>query len=401
MAKGKDLKPHIGIFGRRNSGKSSIINLIVDQEVAIVSDEPGTTTDPVKKSIEIPGIGPSIIVDTAGIDDIGELGEKRIQKTYAALKTIDAAILVITHNEFGFYEKELIKQFHEYAIPFLILHNKEDLVPIDAVTREKIKDYCNVPILSFTTLHKGFISELTDELKRLIPATVYQRPSLLAGIVNEGDHILLVAPIDEAAPEGRLILPQVMSIRDVLDNNCICTVLQDHQLQDYFDRQMSRPDLIITDSKVFGFVNQIVPSDIPLTSFSIVFARLKGDFEKYMEGTPAIETLKDGDRVLILESCTHQISCDDIGRHKIPRWITDHTGKNLSFEVVSGLNDISDLHSYSMVIQCGGCVVTRKQLLNRLKPAIDAGIPVSNYGMTIAYINGIFDRVVEPFRKVK
>ena len=178
-------------------------------------------------------------------------------------------------------------------------------------------------------------------------------------------------------------------------------LFRSHQLQDYFDKQMPRPDLIITDSKVFGFVNQIVPSDIPLTSFSIVFARLKGDFEKYMEGTPAIETLKDGDRVLILESCTHQISCDDIGRHKIPRWITDHTGKNLSFEVVSGLNDISDLHSYSMVIQCGGCVVTRKQLLNRLKPAIDAGIPVSNYGMTIAYINGIFDRVVEPFRKVK
>lgn len=400
MAKGKDLKPHIGIFGRRNNGKSSIINLMVNQDVAIVSPEPGTTTDPVKKSIEIFGIGPAIIVDTAGIDDTGELGEKRIKKTYEALKTIDCAILVIASNEFGFYEKELIKQFREFGIPYLILHNKSDIQGVEPITIDKIREFSKATVIDFTTINNQGLEKLTDELKRIIPETTYQKPSLLGGIVEPDGVVLLVTPIDSEAPDGRMILPQVMAIRDVLDNDNICIVLKETHLKQYFDQQMPRPQLVVTDSQAFAFVNSIVPSDIPLTSFSIVFARLRGDFEHYIAGTPALGKLQNGDSILILESCTHQVSCEDIGRHKLPRWIKEFSGKELNFEIVSGLNTVADISKYKMVIQCGGCVVTRKQLLNRLKPAVDAQIAVSNYGMTIAYLNGIFDRVMEPFAKL-
>lgn len=399
MTKGKDLKPHIGIFGRRNNGKSSIINLMVNQEVAIVSPEPGTTTDPVKKSIEIFGIGPAIIVDTAGIDDSGELGQKRVQKSYDALKNMDCAILVITNNEFGFYEKELIVRLREFGVPYLILHNKSDISPLDSLTREKIKEFSKATVIDFSTKTSHFLNALIEELKKTIPETTYQKPSLLGGIVKPDGVVLLVTPIDSEAPDGRMILPQVMAIRDVLDNDCICVVLKETQLKQYFEQEMPRPQLIITDSQAFSFVNALVPSDVPLTSFSIVFARLRGDFEHYLAGTPTLSNLQDGDKVLILESCTHQVSCEDIGRHKLPKWIGSFTGKKIHFDIVSGLNSIEKLSQYKLVIQCGGCVVTRKQLLNRLKSAVDANIPVSNYGMTIAYLNGIFDRVIEPFKK--
>jgi [FeFe] hydrogenase H-cluster maturation GTPase HydF len=401
MAKGKDLKPHIGIFGRRNNGKSSIINLMVNQEVAIVSPEPGTTTDPVKKSIEIFGIGPAIIVDTAGIDDTGELGEKRVKKTYDALKTMDCAILVITNNEFGFYEKELIKHLREFSVPYLIVHNKADKSPIEPITREKIREFSKAVVLDFTTIHNGHLNELIEELKRTIPETTYQKPSLLGGIIQPDSVVLLVTPIDSEAPDGRMILPQVMAIRDVLDNDCICVVLKETHLQQYFDQNMPRPQLVVTDSQAFAFVNSVVPADVPLTSFSIIFARLRGDFEHYIAGTPTLSKLQEGDKVLILESCTHQVSCEDIGRHKLPKWIKEFTKKNIEFDVVAGLSNVTDMQNYKLVIQCGGCVVTRKQLLNRLKPAVDANVPVSNYGMTIAYLNGIFDRVMEPFFNLK
>ncbi|MBS4061475.1 MAG: [FeFe] hydrogenase H-cluster maturation GTPase HydF [Bacteroidetes bacterium] len=401
MAKGRDLKPHIGIFGRRNNGKSSIINLMVNQDVAIVSPEPGTTTDPVKKSIEIFGIGPAIIVDTAGIDDTGELGEKRVKKTYDALKAMDCAILVIANNEFGFYEKELIKQLREFAVPYLIVHNKSDIRPVEPITREKIREFSKATVLDFTTTHSGHLNELIEELKRTIPETTWQKPSLLGGIVKPDGVVLLVTPIDSEAPEGRMILPQVMAIRDVLDNDCICVVLKETHLKQYFDQNMPRPQLVITDSQAFAFVNSIVPADVPLTSFSIVFARLRGDFDHYIAGTPMLSKLQEGDKVLILESCAHQVSCEDIGRHKLPKWIEAFTQKNISFDIVAGLSTIADIQQYKLVIQCGGCVVTRKQLLNRLKPAVDANIPVSNYGMTIAYLNGIFDRVMEPFLSIE
>lgn len=398
MSKGKDLKPHIGIFGRRNNGKSSIINLMVNQDVAIVSELPGTTTDPVRKSIEIFGIGPAIIVDTAGIDDAGELGEKRIAKTYEAMKTIDCAIMVIVNNEFGFYEIELLKQFAEYTVPYVILHNKADLVPLDALTQGKIRQFSKAPILDFTTTNNHSLPLLIDMLKATIPETTYQKPSLLGGVIDPDGVVLLVTPIDSEAPDGRMILPQVMAIRDVLDNDCICVVLKETHLKQYFDQKMPTPQLVITDSQAFGFVNNIVPAEVQLTSFSIVFARMRGDFDHYLAGTPTLSALNDGDKVLILESCTHQVSCEDIGRHKLPRWIREFSGKEIQFDIVAGLSEVVEMASYKMVIQCGGCVVTRKQLLNRLKPAVDANVAVSNYGMTIAYLNGIFDRVIAPFK---
>lgn len=399
MSKGRDLKPHIGIFGRRNNGKSSIINLMTKQQVAIVSDQPGTTTDPVKKSIEIFGIGPAIIVDTAGIDDTGDLGEKRVGKTYDAIKTIDCAIMVIAANEFGFYEKELIKQFKEYTIPYLIVHNKSDLQPLDPLTHEKITEFSKVPVIDFNTIDDQHVNLLIEALKQTIPQTTYQKPSLLGGIVEPDGVVLLVTPIDSEAPDGRMILPQVMAIRDVLDNDCICVVLKETHLKQYFEQNMPVPQLVVTDSQAFAFVNSIVPKEVPLTSFSIVFARMRGDFDQYIKGTPAIASLQHGDKVLILESCSHQVSCEDIGRMKLPKWLKEFTKKDLSFDVVAGLSEIDAMSNYKLVIQCGGCVVTHKQLINRLKQAIDANIPVSNYGMTIAYVNGIFDRVIEPFRK--
>jgi len=401
MAKGKDLKPHIGIFGRRNNGKSSIINLITNQEVAIVSDLPGTTTDPVKRSIEIFGIGPAIIVDTAGIDDTGDLGEKRVKKTYDAIKTIDCAILVITQKEFGFFEKELIKQFRDYSIPYFIVHNKADIMPLDALTIEKIKDFSKAEVLDFSVLGKANADELIALLKKTIPETTYQKPSLLGGVIKPNGVVLLVTPIDSEAPDGRMILPQMMSVRDVLDNDNICILLKETHLQQYFDQHSPEPQLVITDSQAFDFVNKIVPAHIPLTSFSIVFARLKGDFEYYMQGTPMLSQLNDGDKILILESCSHQVSCEDIGRHKLPAWIRKFSGKQLEFDVVAGLSDIPQIDEYKMVIQCGGCVVTRKQLLNRLRPAINANIAVSNYGMSIAWMNGIFERVIAPFKNAE
>lgn len=400
MAKGRDLKPQIGIFGRRNNGKSSIINLMVNQDVAIVSPEPGTTTDPVKKSIEIFGIGPAIIIDTAGIDDTGELGEKRVEKSLMTIKSIDCAILVITENQFGFYEKELIKQFREHQVPYLIVHNKCDQQPLESITLEKISEFSKAKVIDFTTLNRDHLETLIETLKNTIPETVYQKPSLLGGIVEPNGVVLLVTPIDSEAPDGRMILPQVMAIRDVLDNDCICVVLKETHLEQYFREGMPRPQLVITDSQAFGFVSKVVPEDVPLTSFSIVFAKLRGDFEHYLQGTPSISQLRDGDKVLILESCTHQVSCEDIGRHKLPRWINEFTGKRVQCDIVAGLAQVNNVHQYKLVIQCGGCVVTRKQLISRLKPAVNAGIAVSNYGMAIAWMNGIFGRVTQPFQKL-
>ena len=368
------------------------------QEVAIVSEEAGTTTDPVKKSIEIFGIGPAIIVDTAGIDDSGELGEKRVKKTYDAIKTIDCAILVIAKNKFGFYEKELIKKFCDYSIPYFIVHNKSDLQPLEQLTRENIATFSKAEVIDFSVATHTQTDTLVELLKKTIPETSFQKPSLLGGIIEPNGVVLLVTPIDSEAPDGRMILPQVMAIRDVLDNDNICIVLKETHLKQYFEQHKPEPQLVITDSQAFEFVNSIVPAHVPLTSFSIVFARLRGDFDHYIQGTPTLSELNDGDKILILESCSHQVSCEDIGRHKLPKWITEFSGKKLDFDVVAGLSDIPEITNYRMVIQCGGCVVTRKQLINRLRPAVNANIPVSNYGMTIAWINGIFDRVIEPFK---
>ena len=392
----KDLKPHIGIFGRRNCGKSSLINLLTGQNIAIVSDTAGTTTDPVKKSIEIFGVGPCVLIDTAGIDDIGELGQQRIDKTMKVLEEIDCAILVITENNFGEPEKQLIARMKELAVPFFVVHNKSDQESLLAVVKAMIEQNYGTKVLNYSVVKDVDIAPLIELLKNTIPESAYQKASLLEGIIHPDEVVVLVCPVDSEAPEGRLILPQVMAIRDVLDNECICVVLKETHLQQYLDI-MPKPALIVTDSQVFGYVSKIVPQEIPLTSFSIVMARLRGDFDNYMKGTPYLSQLKDGDTVLLLESCTHHSTCEDIGRVKLPRMILKFTGKDIKFEYVAGLSPIANPEKYAMAIQCGGCMSTRKQLLNRTNLFVERGIPISNYGMALAYMNGIFERVMEPF----
>ena len=381
----------IGIYGRTNSGKSSIINKLTGQSIAIVSEQAGTTTDPVKKSIEIFGIGPVVLIDTAGIDDTSELGKKRVEKTYQTLKEVDCALLVITGNQFGEPEIQLIEQFKEYAVPFIIVHNKADETRLDAPLQQLIENQYNTKILIFSTLCDNS-QVIVDALKTAIPESAFTKASMLGGLIKPNDVVVLVTPIDDEAPEGRLILPQVMAIRDALDQDCICVVLKETNLQQYFDT-MPRPDLVVTDSQVFGYVSKIVPDEVRLTSFSILLARLKGDFENYRKGTPYLSQLKDGDKILMLESCTHEISCGDIGRVKLPAMIRKFTGKNIEFDYVAGLSPISDIHQYAMAIQCGGCVATRKQLINRTNLAVKAGIPISNYGMAIAYMTGVWGRL--------
>ena len=400
MPKGRDQKPHIGIFGRRNVGKSSFINAITGSDIAIVSDVAGTTTDPVKKSIEIFGIGPAIIIDTAGIDDVGALGEKRTRKTMDIVKIVDCAILLLAENLFGDYEMTLIKMLDEYEIPFMIVHNKSDIQPIGKSTKKEIYTSCKKDVLDFSAVGKENMNEVVELLKKTIPETSYQNIALFDGLINEKDIVVLVTPIDSEAPDGRMILPQVMAIRDVLDHNCINVVLKETELDEFLKNTGIKPRIVVTDSQAFAKIDAIVPKDIPLTGFSILFARLRGDFNAYKEGTPKIAELKDNDKILILESCTHHVSCDDIGRHKIPKWLSTFTGKNLEFEFVSGFGNLkNNIRDYALVIQCGGCVFTRKQVLNRLKPAVDAGIPVTNYGMMIAFTNGIYDRALAPFTK--
>ena len=392
----KDLKPHIGIFGRRNCGKSSLINLLTGQDIAIVSDTAGTTTDPVKKSIEVFGVGPCVLVDTAGIDDVGELGQQRIAKSMKVLEEIDCAILVITGNQFGEPEQQLIGRMKQLALPFFVVHNKADEEALLAVVKAMIEKKFEVNIMDFSVKRKDDIAPLVELLKKAIPESAYQKVSLLGGIIQPNEVVVLVCPVDSEAPEGRLILPQVMAIRDVLDNECICVVLKETHLQQYLET-MPMPALVITDSQVFGFVSQIVPQEIPLTSFSIVMARLRGDFDNYVKGTPHLSQLKDGDIVLLLESCTHHSTCDDIGRVKLPRLILKYTGKDIRFEYVAGLSPIDHPERYAMAIQCGGCMSTRKQLINRTNLFVNQNIPISNYGMALAYMNGIFERVMSPF----
>jgi len=397
--KGRDNKPHIGIFGRRNTGKSSFINALVGQEIAIVSEQAGTTTDPVKKSIEIFGIGPAIVIDTAGIDDTGDLGKKRIEKSKEVLKMVDSAVLMLADNEFDGYEADLISAFEEYAIPYIVVHNKADIESLDKRTRSEIEKITKTSPVNFSATERNNLDEIIETIRKSIPDSVFQKPSLLGDAIKKGDYVLLITPIDNEAPDGRMILPQVMAIRDVLDNDAINIVLKEDQVENFFLTSGITPKLAITDSQVFEKMKNIVPSYVPFTSFSIILAKFRGDFQAYLDGTPKIDELNDGDRVLILESCSHQVNCDDIGRYKIPKWIDKHTGKNIEYDVVAGLDKITrDIEDYKLVIQCGGCMVTRKQLRNRLKEAKDANIAISNYGMAIAWMNGIFDRVTEPFR---
>ena len=400
MKSNKHNSIHIGIYGRRNVGKSSLINSLTGQDTAIVSEVAGTTTDPVKKSIEIFGIGPVIIIDTAGIDDIDELGQKRIDKTLKSIEEIDIAILVFSENNFDKFENDLIAQFKKLKIPYLIIANKSDLIKIEDSLKNLIRNKFSQDIIEFSCFYKNKIEIITDRLIEVYKSLDVKKASLLGDLIKYGDIVLLITPIDNEAPEGRLILPQVQAIRDILDNDCTAIVMKEKEVDIFLKRTGLRPDLVITDSQIFNKADAMIPKDIPLTSFSIVLAHHKGDFEAYLEGTPKLSELKDGDRVLLLESCTHQVSCDDIGRVKIPRWINSFTGKQIEFDFVHGLDRLSrPIEDYSLVIQCGGCVVTKKQLMNRLQKAKDKDIVITNYGMAIAYLQGIYERAIKPFRK--
>jgi [FeFe] hydrogenase H-cluster maturation GTPase HydF len=399
MNKGRDTKPHIGIFGRRNNGKSSLINALTGQETAIVSEIAGTTTDPVKKSIEIAGIGPAVVIDTAGIDDSGELGEKRILRSRDMLKLIDLAILVIAGNLFEDPEKSLIADFRKNDVPFLILHNKSDLQTADTELLRILREKYAVPVLEFSAKYPENLDAMVSVIRDIMPESAYRKVPLVGDLIHYGDVVLLITPIDIEAPEGRMILPQVQVIRDVLDHDGVVVICKEREVDAFIRKMDPKPALVITDSQVFPKADAAVPRNIPLTSFSIILARQKGDFDNYLKGTPFISKLKDGDHVLILESCSHHVSCDDIGRIKIPRWLTNFTGKKIEFTIVAGLDHIpGEMKDYAMVIQCGSCMITRKQLISRLKPAVDAGIPVTNYGMAIAYVHGIYNRAIEPFR---
>ena len=369
---GKDNKLHIILLGRRNSGKSSLINTLTGQNIAIVSDVAGTTTDLVKRSYEIPGFASVIFIDTAGVDDSGALGEARVAKTRDAISLADIAILVIAGNQFEEHERQLAGRFKKQELPFLIIHNKKDEAPLSPALKERLTREYSCPVIDFSTRDMD-TTPVLDALKSVWHAENDSPRSLVGDLIAPGDIVLLVTPIDSEAPAGRMILPQVQMLRDILDNHATAIVLQPEEITCFLANTGIRPRLAITDSQVFKKVAALVP--------------------------PRIERLQEGDRVLMLESCSHHVSCEDIGRHKIPRWLQDYTGKNFQFDFIAGLDAITrPITDYAMVIQCGGCMITGKQLKNRLQPAIEAGIPVSNYGMTIAYLHGIFHRATEVFQ---
>jgi len=389
---------HIGLFGRRNTGKSSVINRLTGQNLSIVSDIPGTTTDPVKKAVEISGLGPVVLIDTAGIDDFSELGHQRVKKTQQAMKQVDMAIVVLCNSIFGKEEQQLAEQLQQLQIPFILLHNKSDEHHADDAFIAELRSRYNNDFLDFSAKTGENVEKLLQLLQKNIPDNFGKLPPLFGDKVKTGDLVLFVAPIDSEAPSGRLILPQVQAIREALDFNCKAMILKETEVEDFIRRTSIIPVLVIIDSQLFGKIDPLISPEIPLTSFSILFARQKGHFEAYLKGTPHIDQLQTGDRILVMESCTHHSACDDIGRVKIPRWLQEYTGCQFEFDVVPGLAEPPrPINEYALVLQCGGCMITRKQLLNRIQSAIDANVPITNYGMAIAYVKGSWKRSVELF----
>ncbi len=396
--KGNELKPRIGIFGRRNYGKSSLINYLTGQNIAIVSDTPGATTDPVRKTMELGGVGPVVWIDTAGLDDEGDLGHLRVEKTLAELQQVDLAIVLVAENRVDSIERQVLDTCHKRNIPFLVVYSLSDRVAPEKGFLDAVEEEFGQRPFVLSVFDLSLRDSLLALIRDALPESAYCYRSLLGDVICSGDRVVMVTPIDSSAPEGRMILPQVQVLRDILDNDAIAIVCKETELQQTLESLSVPPRVVVTDSQVFGLVSKLVPDDVFLTSFSVVLARAKGLFDEYVQGTPTIDRLCDGDRVLMLESCTHNVTCEDIGRVKLPRLISAHTGKNIVFDVVAGLSALErPVTDYALVIQCGGCVVTPKQLASRLAPAIDAGIPVSNYGLALAYINGIFERSMRIF----
>ena len=380
---------HIGFFGRRNAGKSSIVNAFTGQELAVVSAQKGTTTDPVYKSMELLPLGPVMIIDTPGFDDEGELGEKRIRKTKQVLNKTDAAILVIDAMEgVAACDRELISLFRQKEIPYLIVYNKCDLAEA-AVPAEPEG-------LKVSARTGSGIYELKETIGKLVKTDDYKL-QIVGDLIKPSDFVLLVVPIDSAAPKGRLILPQQQTIRDVLEADATAIVVKENGLRETLDNLGKRPALVITDSQAFEKVAAEVPEDILLTSFSILMARYKGYLETAVRGVAAIDRLEDGDRILISEGCTHHRQCDDIGTVKIPRWLKNYTGKDLVIETSSGTGFPEDLTPYKLIIHCGACMLNEREVRYRMKCAEDQGVPFTNYGITIAYMHGILKRSIRVF----
>lgn len=380
---------HIGIFGKRNAGKSSVMNALTNQNLAIVSDVKGTTTDPVLKAMEFLPLGPVVMIDTPGIDDEGELGALRIKKSYQMLNKTDVAVVVIDGAEESMEDKQLIEKIKVKNIPYVIFHNKSD-----TFTAEKKDGH-----LYGSALEKIGIDELKQAIINLASCEDNDK-KIVADLIEPLDIVVLVVPIDAAAPKGRLILPQQQTIRDILDAGAVSVVVKDTELKETLAKLGTKPKLVITDSQAFGRVSAIVPNDIQLTSFSILFARYKGSLETAVKGAAAIEQLNDGDKILISEGCTHHRQCGDIGTVKLPNLLKKHTGKSFDFEFTSGTEFPDDLSGYKLVIHCGGCMLNEREMKYRYLCAVEQDVPITNYGTAIAYMNGILERSVAPFEEI-
>ena len=396
----KSMRLHIGIFGKTNAGKSSLLNRITSQNISIVSEIAGTTTDVVEKSMELLPVGPVTFLDTAGINDETALGEKRLEKTMSVINRTDVAVIVCDFNGIDDYEKDLIKKFEELKIPYLVVVNKIDENPLSDEKFEEIlklvHDGARILKTSVKT-DKDIVFRFKDALVKLLPEDFVNSPKIAGDLIPPKSTVILVIPIDKEAPKGRIILPQVQTLRDLLDSCCLTYVVKETELKEALENLKTPPALVITDSQAFKQVSEIVPENVPLTSFSILFARLKGDLQAFVDGAGAIENLKDGDRVLILESCTHHAIEDDIGRVKIPALLCKKTGKNLLIENFAG-HDFPDISKYALVIHCGACMTNRREVLSRILIAQEKNIPITNYGIVISYCLGILPRAVEIFR---
>lgn len=392
---------HIAFFGRRNAGKSSIINAVTGQDLALVSDVLGTTTDPVYKSMELLPLGPVVMIDTAGLDDVGDLGELRVGKTKEVMKKTDIAIIVIdaTRPETDL-EKEWIENLKEKKIPILGALNKIELVENPDQISDHVYELLKIPLIQVSALTKKGIHKLKEKMALLVPEE-QDKFCIVGDLIRPSDLVVLVTPIDKAAPKGRLILPQQQTIRDILESDAIAIVTKEHELRDTFNKLNQKPKLVITDSQAFLKVAADTPRDVWMTSFSILFARYKGDLEQMVAGVKAIEKLKDKDKVLICEACTHHKQSDDIGTVKIPRWIRQKTGKNIQFDHLSGNDFDETLKGYQLIIHCGGCMLNAQAMKGRMNEAKERGVNITNYGVVIAYVHGILDRALEPFPMAK
>ena len=392
----KGLRLHIGIFGRRNSGKSTLMNALIVQSVSIVSDQPGTTTDPVEKTFELAPLGPVVFIDTAGLDDEGELGALRIEKTRQVLERVDVALVVVDAGGLTETENELIATLREAQTPFAVVFNKADLGEPPAEQLVQLATE-NIETVTIAAAEQRGIDRVKEALFRQAPESSIEDPRLVGDLIGPGDLVVLVVPIDLGAPKGRLILPQVQTLRDVLDSDAVSLMVKERELASALARMTEKPKLVVCDSQVVNKVSADTPPDIRMTTFSILMARFKGDMIGLAEGAGAISRLKPGDRVLIAEACSHHALADDIGRVKIPRWLRQYAGGNLEIDVRSGKDFPEDLSPYALIVQCGGCTVTRKQILVRQYRAARQGVPMTNYGMAISVSQGVIERALECF----